>query len=60
MYLGADREELVSYMMRDQMPFDIDRYPVEKELRNVWALSLDNKNKINNEEFFNFICKKIK
>jgi hypothetical protein len=35
MYLGADREELVSYMMRDQMPFDIDRYPVEKELRNV-------------------------
>lgn len=35
MYLGADREELVSYMMRDQMPFDIDRYPIEKELRNV-------------------------
>lgn len=35
MYLGADREELVSYMMRDKMPFDIDKYPVEKELRNV-------------------------
>ena len=35
MYLGADREELVSYMMRDQMPFEIDRYPIEKELRNV-------------------------
>lgn len=35
MYLGADKEELVSYMMRDQMPFDIDRYPVERELRNV-------------------------
>ena len=35
MYLGADREELVSYMMRDQIPFDIDKYPIEKELRNV-------------------------
>ena len=35
MYLGADREELVSYMMRDQMPFDIDKYQIEKELRNV-------------------------
>jgi hypothetical protein len=35
MYLGADREELVGYMMRDQMPFDIDKYPIEKELRNV-------------------------
>ena len=33
------------------------KYFEEKELRNVWALSLDNKNKINNEEFFNFICK---
>ncbi len=35
MYLGADREELVSYMMRDQLPFDLDKYPVERELRNV-------------------------
>ncbi len=35
MYLGADREELVSYMMRDNMPFDIDKYPIEKELRKV-------------------------
>lgn len=35
MYMGADREELVSYMMRDQMPFDIDKYPVEKGLRKV-------------------------
>lgn len=35
MYLGAEREELVGYMMRDQMPFDIDKYPIEKELRNV-------------------------
>lgn len=35
MYMGADREELVSYMMRDRLPFDIDKYPVEKELRKV-------------------------
>ncbi len=35
MYMGADREELVSYMMRDRMPFDIDKYPVEKELRKI-------------------------
>ena len=33
MYMGADREELVSYMMRDRMPFDIDKYPIEKNLR---------------------------
>ena len=33
MYQGADREELVSFMMRDKMPFDIDKYPIEKGLR---------------------------
>ena len=35
MYIGSDKEELVSYMMRDQMPFDIDKYPVEKELKKL-------------------------
>ncbi|MBR1385509.1 MAG: hypothetical protein IJ568_01620 [Bacilli bacterium] len=35
MYQGADREELVSFMMRDRMPFDIDKYPIEKGLRKV-------------------------
>lgn len=35
MYMGADREELVSYMMRDRLPFDIDKYPIEKGLRTV-------------------------
>ncbi len=35
MYMGADREELVSYMMRDRIPFDIDKYPIEKGLRKV-------------------------
>ena len=46
MYQGADREELVSYMMRDQMPFDIDKYPIEKGLR-----------KIDIKEFIDFCCK---
>lgn len=35
MYQGADREELVSFMMRDRIPFDIDKYPVEKGLRKI-------------------------
>ena len=35
MYMGADREELVSYMIRDRLPFDIDKYPIEKALREV-------------------------
>jgi len=35
MYMGADREELVSYMMRDRIAFDIDKYPIEKGLRKV-------------------------
>ena len=35
MYQGADREELVSFMMRDKMPFDIDKYPIEKGLRKI-------------------------
>lgn len=49
MYQGADREELVSYMMRDQMPFDIDKYPIEKGLR-----------KIDLKEFIDFCCKNQK
>lgn len=35
MYQGADREELVSFMMRDKTPFDIDKYPIEKGLRKL-------------------------
>lgn len=35
MYMGADKEELVSYMMRDQIAFDFDKYPIEKGLRKV-------------------------
>ena len=35
MYLGADKEELVSYMMRDQIAFDFEKYPIECGLRKV-------------------------
>ena len=33
MYLGADKEEMLSFMMRDKIAFDIDKYPYEKELK---------------------------
>ncbi len=45
MYQGADREELVSFMMRDKLPFDIDKYPIEKGLR-----------KVDLKEFIDFCC----
>ena len=32
MYLGCDREDFPSYMMRDGFSFDIDKYKVEKDL----------------------------
>ncbi len=32
MYLGATKEELVHYMMRDQLAFDLDKYTYEKQL----------------------------
>lgn len=35
MYLGCDKEELVTYMMRDQIAFDIDKYTIEKGLKKV-------------------------
>ena len=35
MYLGCDSEEFTSYMMRDKISFDIDKYPVEKELQKL-------------------------
>lgn len=35
MYMGADKEELVSFMMRDQIAFDFEKYPIEKGLRKV-------------------------
>ena len=35
MYLGCEKEDFTSYMMRDKVSFDIDKYKVEKELRNL-------------------------
>lgn len=35
MYLGCDKEELVTYMMRDQIAFDIDKYTIERGLKKV-------------------------
>ena len=35
MYLGADKEEMLSYMMRDSIAFDLDKYVVEKELKKL-------------------------
>lgn len=45
MYLGCDKEELVSYMMRDQIAFDIDKYTIEVGLR-----------KVNIYDFIDFCC----
>ena len=33
MYLGADKEEMMTFMMRDKIAFDIDKYPYERELK---------------------------
>jgi len=35
MYLGCDVEELITYMMRDQIAFDIDKYTIERGLKTV-------------------------
>ena len=35
MYLGCDKEDFASYMMRDKVSFNIEKYPVEKELRKL-------------------------
>ena len=43
MYLGVPKEEFLSYMMRDKIAFDADKYAYEKELQ-----------KMNMEEFIDF------
>ena len=35
MYLGADKEELPKYMMRDAIAFDMDQYVMEKNLAKI-------------------------
>ena len=43
MYLGIPQEEFITYMMRDKLTFEIDKYAYEKELK-----------KMNLEEFIDF------
>ncbi len=43
MYLGIPQEDFFSYMMRDKISFDVDKYAYEKELK-----------KMNIEEFIDF------
>lgn len=43
MYLGVNQEDFMSYMMRDRIAFEVDKYTYEKELK-----------KINLKEFINF------
>lgn len=33
MYLGASKDDMMNFMMRDKIAFDIDKYPYEKELK---------------------------
>ena len=35
MYLGATKEEMLEYMMRDKIAFDIDKYTYERQLKNI-------------------------
>ena len=35
MYLGATKEEMLEYMMRDKIAFNIEEYTYEKQLKNV-------------------------
>lgn len=49
MYLGCDKEDLVTFMMRDQIAFEIDKYTIEKGLR-----------KVDLRGFIDFCCKNQK
>lgn len=49
MYLGIPQSEFFSYMMRDKISFDIDKYAYEKELK-----------KMNIEEFIGFCIRNKK
>ena len=42
MYLGATKEDMLEYMMRDKIAFDIDKYTFEKQLSKVDLLEFIN------------------
>ena len=46
MFLGIPKEDMVKYMMRDKIAFEVDGYAYEKELINM-----------NIEEFIEFIIR---
>ncbi len=35
MYLGVPKDKMLTYMMRDKIVFDLDKYPYEKELKKM-------------------------
>ena len=35
MYIGCEKEDFPSFMMRDRIPFEIDLYVVDKNLKNL-------------------------
>lgn len=49
MYMGVPKEKFLSYMMRDQIAFEVDKYAYEKELK-----------KMNIEEFIDFCIRNQK
>ena len=49
MYMGVPKEQFLSYIMRDQIAFEIEKYAYEKELR-----------KMNLEEFIDFCIRNQK
>ena len=60
MYLGASKEEMLNYMMRDSIAFDLDKYTIEKELKKVDLIDfihfcINNKKHILNKNHNQFI-----
>ena len=49
MYLGIEKDDLLHYMMRDKIAFEIDNYQYSTKL-----------SKLNLEEFISFIVRNIK
>ena len=39
MYLGVSKAEIINYMVRDNIAFDTDKYPYEKQLASLDLLA---------------------
>ena len=60
MYLGADKEDMLNYMMRDSIAFDLDKYTIEKDLKKIDLINfihfcINNKKHILNKNHNQFI-----